>query len=93
MQLNYELLQCKNEILIMRMTISVPDSLEKEIREIASQQKTSMSSFIVKLLSEKIEEKRRKELGHKLLDIKGNDLVAHDALDYLQNMRRKSDRY
>ncbi len=76
----------------MRITLSIPDSLEKELKEWARKEKRSFSAFVTSVLEEYLREKKRKSLGYKLLDHAGKVHVAQDIHQQLKAIRKEHDR-
>ncbi len=76
----------------MRITLSIPEQLEKELKEWAKQEKRSLSAFVVEILEEYLQNKKRKTLGYQLLEHAGKVHVAPDVHEQLQTMRKEHDR-
>ena len=76
----------------MRLTLHIPDDLEKEIKKAARNEKRSVSSFVAEAAAYYLHEKRKKKLGMKLLKLAGKTKVADDTLEELQSERRHDDR-
>jgi len=75
----------------MRITFLVSDSLEKEIREIAKQEKKSVSSFVAEAVAFYIKEQKRRKAAEKLLALAEEGAASDDALDELERMREEDE--
>lgn len=76
----------------MRITVHIPDSLEKEIKKASKNENTSVSSLIAKATESYLKEKRKKRLGKRVLELIGKVKIAPDAIEELHSERRKDDR-
>lgn len=76
----------------MRITISISEELEKELREVAKREKRSVSAFVAAILQEYLEERKRRESGYRLLEVAGTVHVAPDIHEQLRKMRKEYDR-
>lgn len=63
----------------MRITVHIPDALAEEAKRMASNEKTSVSSFTSQALDFYINEKRKKALGQKVLALAGNIPITNDV--------------
>ncbi|ODS33591.1 MAG: hypothetical protein SCARUB_01254 [Candidatus Scalindua rubra] len=76
----------------MRVTVHIPDKLEKEIKKASKNESRSVSSLISEATEFYLKEKRKKKIGKKVLELAGKVKVAPDALEELHSGRRKDDR-
>src|SRR3989304_4514684 len=73
----------------MRITVHIPDSLEKDIKRTSKNEGKSVSSLIAEATEFYLKEKKKKEIGKKVLEIAGKVKVAPDALEELHSEREK----
>lgn len=76
----------------MRVTVHIPENVSNEIKKTAEKEKKSVSSFIAEAVQYYITEKRRKELGLKVLALAGKTKISGDALKHLEEGREEHDR-
>jgi len=76
----------------MRVTIHIPDDLEKDVKAAASENNTSVSSFIAEATRTYIQAEKRRIHGNKILDIIKTAHVTPDALNELDRERDNDDR-
>ena len=76
----------------MRITVHIPDSLEKEIKLSAQSEKKSVSSLVAEAVQYYIRDAKRKKQGKKILDLIGKAKLSPDILLELESMRSKDDR-
>jgi hypothetical protein len=76
----------------LRVTVHIKDALNQEIKRLAANKHKSVSLLISESLEFYIKEKKRRELGNKVLDLVGKRKVKADALRYLDEGRREHDR-
>lgn len=76
----------------MRITVHIPDSLEKEIKKASKNENTSVSSLIAKATESYLKEKRKKRIGKRVLELIGKGKIAPDAIEELHSERHKDDR-
>lgn len=76
----------------MRITVHIPDSLDKEIKKASKNENRSVSSLIAEATEFYLKEKRRRQTGQKVLNLAGKIKIASDALEELHSERRKDDR-
>ena len=76
----------------MRVTVHITESVNNEIRRAAAKEKKSVSSFIAEAAKYYIREKRRRELGLKVLALAGKAKISGDALRHLEEGREEHDR-
>ena len=73
----------------MRITVHIPDILEKEIKKAAKNENRSVSSLIAEATKFYFKEKRRRQSGKKVLELAGKIKVSSDALKELHSERRQ----
>jgi len=71
----------------MRITAHIPDSLAKETKKVASNDQISVSSMIAKALEYYIENKKRRMLGQKIVEMAGKVFVSDDVYTELERGR------
>ncbi len=76
----------------MRVTVHIPENISNEIKRTAEKEKKSVSSFIAEAAQYYIREKKRKELGLKVLALAGKAKISGDALRHLEEGREEHDR-
>lgn len=76
----------------MRVTVHIPDSLEKEVKKASKNEKRSVSSIIAEATEFYLKEKKRRHTGKKVLELVGKIKVSSDALEELHSERRNDDR-
>ena len=76
----------------MRVTVHIPESVSNEIKRTAGKEKKSVSSFIAEAVKYYIREKRRRELGLKVLELAGKARISGDVLKHLEEGREEHDR-
>ena len=76
----------------MRLTIHIPDTLEKEIKLSAQSEKKSVSSLVAEAVQYYIHDTKRKKQGKKILDLIGKAKLSPDILLELESERRVNDR-
>ena len=75
--------------MIQRVTISLEKELVEQLKSIAKKEGLSLSKFIAKSLKEYIIEKRKKEAGKKLLEIRLSKKEVEKAFEELQSIRKE----
>jgi hypothetical protein len=76
----------------MRITVHVPDRVGKEARRLAENEKRSVSSIVAQSIEFFMNEKKRRQIGERVLKLAGNTKVADDAFDELRRGREEYDR-
>lgn len=76
----------------MRVTVHIPESVSNEIKRAAEKEKRSVSSFIAEATEYYLKEKRRKELGEKVLRLAGRVKISADALKQVEEEREEHGR-
>ena len=76
----------------MRITVHVPDRVGKEARRLAENEKRSVSSIVAQSIEFFMNEKKRRQLGERVLKLAGNTKVSDDAFDELRLGREEYDR-
>jgi metal-responsive CopG/Arc/MetJ family transcriptional regulator len=76
----------------MRVTVHLKEILNEEIKRLAANEHKSVSMLIGESVEFYIKEKKRKELGNKVLELAGKVKVDSEALRYLDDGRHEHDR-
>jgi antitoxin VapB len=76
----------------MRVTVHIPERVNNEIKRTAEKERKSVSSFIAEAVQYYIREKKRREIGLKVLDLAGKVRISGDALRHLEEGRDEHDR-
>ena len=72
----------------MRITVHVPEKIGKEVQRLAENEKKSVSSVVARSRSSSsLDEKRRRRLGMRVLELVGKTKVADDIFDELHRER------
>ena len=71
----------------MRITTHIPDTLARDTKIMAENEKKSVSSIIAEALAYYITEKRKKKLGRKVLEIAGKVRVSPEVHKELERGR------
>ncbi len=73
----------------MRVTVHIPENVNDEIKGAAKKEKKSVSSFIAGAAQYYIREKRRREVGLKVLALAGKAKISGDVLRHLEEGREE----
>lgn len=76
----------------MRITVHVSEKIGKEVQRLAEDEKKSVSSVVAQSIEFFIDEKRRRQLGMRVLKLAGKTKVADDIFDELHRERVDHDR-
>jgi metal-responsive CopG/Arc/MetJ family transcriptional regulator len=76
----------------MRVTVHIPESVNNEIKRTAVKEKKSVSSFIAEAVQYYIKEKKRREIGLRVLELAGKVRISGDALEHIEEGRDEHDR-
>jgi metal-responsive CopG/Arc/MetJ family transcriptional regulator len=76
----------------MRVTVHIPESVNNEIRRTAEKERKSVSSFIAEAVQYYIREKKRREIGLRVLGLAGKVRISGDALRHIEEDRDEHDR-
>ena len=76
----------------MRITVHVPDKVGKEAQRLAENEKKSVSSIVAQSIEFFINEKKRRQIGERVLQLAENTKVADDVFDELHRERVEYDR-
>ncbi len=76
----------------MRITVHVSEKIGKEVQRLAENEKKSVSSMVAQSIEFFIDEKRRRQLGMRVLKLAGKTKVADDIFDELHRERVDHDR-
>jgi metal-responsive CopG/Arc/MetJ family transcriptional regulator len=69
---------------MMRVTVHIPERMNSAIKRTAEKENKSVSSFVAGAVEYYIKEKRRRELGEKVLRLAGKVKISSDALKQLE---------
>ncbi|MCP5107321.1 MAG: hypothetical protein GY950_28295 [bacterium] len=75
-----------------RVTVSINDKLEWELKKFAVSQRESVSKIASKAIKYYLDAVKRRELGRKVLDLAGKQTVSPDAVKELEAGRIDCDR-
>ena len=67
-----------------RVTVSIPNKLDGELKEFAKSQKESISRITAKAIEHYLNVRRRRQLGKKVLDLIGKENVSPNAIKELE---------
>lgn len=70
-----------------RVTVSIPNKLEGELKKFAESQKESVSKIASEAIEHYLKTQKRRELGKKVLDLVGKQNVSTDAIKELETGR------
>lgn len=73
----------------MRITVHIPDSLENDIKKTSKNEGKSVSSLIAEATEYYLKEKKKKQIGKRILEIAGKVKVASDTLEELHSERKR----
>ena len=76
----------------MRVTVHIPERVNNEIKRTAEKERKSVSSFIAEAVQYYIREKKRREIGSRVLDLAGKAKISGDALRHIEEGRGERDR-
>ena len=76
----------------MRITIHMPDALERELKNAAKHEKKSVSAMVAEAVQYYVHDKRRKKAGSRILALAGKARIAPDAILELDDGRDTGDR-
>ena len=76
----------------MRVTVHIPERVNNEIKRTAEKERKSVSSFIAEAVQYYIREKKRREIGSRVLDLAGKVKISGDALRHIEEGRNERDR-
>lgn len=76
----------------MRVTVHIKEALNKEIKRLAANEHKSVSLLISESVEFYIKERKRRELGNRVLSLVGKGKVNADALRQLNEGRREHGR-
>ncbi len=71
----------------MRITTHIPDSLARDAKMMAENEKKSVSSIIAEALAYYITEKRKKMLGRRVLEMAGKVKISKEVYKELERGR------
>ncbi len=75
-----------------RVTVSIPDKLEGELKKFAKSQKESVSRITAEAIEYYLNARKRRQLGKKVLDLVGKQEVSPNAIKELEAGRIDCDR-
>jgi metal-responsive CopG/Arc/MetJ family transcriptional regulator len=76
----------------MRVTVHIKEALNQEIKRLAANEHKSVSLLISESVEFYIKERKRRELGNRVLGLVGKTKVSAHALRHLNEGRREHDR-
>ena len=76
----------------MRLTVHISDEMGKEVRRLAENEKESVSSVVAQSIEFFICERKRRQLGEKVLRFAGKTKVSPEALEQFHAGREDHDR-
>lgn len=76
----------------MRVTVHIREALNAEIKRLAANEHKSVSRLISESVEFYIKERKRRELGNRVLGLAGKTRVSADVLRHLNEGRREHDR-
>jgi hypothetical protein len=76
----------------MRITVHIRDEIGKEAQRLAANEKTSLSSVVAQSVEFFIKERKRQQLGKRVLKLAGKTRVSPGALEELHSGREDVDR-
>lgn len=71
----------------MRLTVHIPDEMKGEIQKAAQNEHKSMSLLVSEAIRSYLQDKRRKVLGQKVLEMVGESAVTPDVHEELERGR------
>ncbi|EDP74690.1 DUF6364 family protein [Hydrogenivirga sp. 128-5-R1-1] len=74
---------------VVRVTVSLDKSLAEELKRLANKEGVSFSKLVAKSLEEFLIERKKKEAGRKLLEVKLSEEESRLAMEELSRMRRE----
>ena len=75
-----------------RVTISIPNKLDGELKKFAKSQKESVSKITAEAIEHYLNVMKRRQLGKKVLDLVGKENVSPHAINELESGRIDCDR-
>ena len=75
-----------------RVTVSIPNKLEGELKEFAESQRVSVSKITSEAIEHYLKVMKRRKLGKKVLDLVGKQNVTANALQELEAGRTDCER-
>ncbi len=76
--------------MVERVTISIDKRLTEELRSLAEKEGVSLSELIAECLEKSLVERKKKEAGRKLLNIRLGKEEAEEAFKELSRIRREA---
>ena len=67
-----------------RVTVSIPDKLEGELKKFAKSQKESVSRITVEAIEYYLKARKRRQLGKKVLDLVGKQMASPNTINELE---------
>lgn len=71
----------------MRLSVSISEKLGKTVKNVAENEKKSVSSLTTEALLYYLQEKKKKKLGYQLLALAGKSKVDKDIYKFLEKSR------
>lgn len=75
----------------MRITTHIPDSIAKDVKIFAENEKKSVSAVVSEAIRHYIVEKKKKELGMKVLNMAGKVRISGSIYDDIKRERKDPD--
>ena len=75
----------------MRITFHLPDAIENDLREAASEEKVSVSSFVTGAVAKALETRTKRKFAEKVLSLAGRVRVSPEAHHDIDRERGGSD--
>ncbi len=75
----------------MRVTAHIPDDVARDAKIFADNEKKSVSSVIADALRHYVSERKKKDLGQRILNMAGKVHVSKDAHRDIERMREEAD--
>ncbi|MCX6558415.1 MAG: hypothetical protein NTW95_13465 [Candidatus Aminicenantes bacterium] len=72
----------------MRLSVSISERLGKTVKNVAENEKKSVSSLTAEALLYYLQEKKKKKLGYQLLALAGKSEVDKDIHKFLEKSRK-----
>ena len=77
----------------MRLTVNLPEQMKNEIKDAANNEAKSLSRFVTEAIRYYLHDKRRKELGNKVLRlVEESSGISPDIEEELERGRSNGDR-
>ena len=74
---------------VVRVTVSLDRDLVEELKRLSKKEGVSLSKFVARSLEEFLIERKKKEAGRKLLEVRLSEEEGRLAMEELSRMRRE----